>query len=151
MDTRYFSVAEANALVPRLESAFARILQLRARLRTASRELSRLGEPTTAESVRREARPGDPTDVLRARGHAAAMMELIDGELAGIRAIGVEVKDPDIGLCDFVARHEGRDVLLCWKLGEKRVEYWHELHTGFPGRRRIEGSLVAGATDKVLH
>ena len=55
-------------------------------------------------------------------------------ELAGV---GVELKDYQIGLVDFVGRHQGRDVYLCWKLGEESIKFWHELHTGVTGRQPI--------------
>ncbi|HEX2974066.1 MAG TPA: DUF2203 domain-containing protein [Tepidisphaeraceae bacterium] len=51
--------------------------------------------------------------------------------------IGVELKDYETGLIDFPGRHEGRDIYLCWKMGEDQVEYWHELHTGFAGRQSV--------------
>lgn len=51
--------------------------------------------------------------------------------------VGCELKDANIGLVDFIGRHDGRDVYLCWRLGEKQIEFWHELHAGFGGRRPI--------------
>jgi hypothetical protein len=51
--------------------------------------------------------------------------------------IGCELKDYRIGLVDFVGCHQGKDVYLCWKLGEDKVEFWHDLHTGFAGRQPI--------------
>jgi len=51
--------------------------------------------------------------------------------------IGVALKDYGSGLIDFPGRHKGRDVYLCWMLGEKSVSYWHELHTGYGGRQPI--------------
>jgi len=56
-------------------------------------------------------------------------------ELAGI---GCQLKDYQTGLIDFLGRHEGRDVCLCWKLGEEKIAYWHELSAGFAGRAPIE-------------
>jgi hypothetical protein len=64
-----------------------------------------------------------------------------------LRDIGCELKDPVVGLIDFPARHEGRTVYLCWKLGESAIEHWHELDAGFTGRRPIGpdfGSSDAG-------
>lgn len=53
--------------------------------------------------------------------------------------LGVEVKDPDQGLIDFRSDREGREVYLCWKLGEgTRIMYWHELDAGFAGRQRLD-------------
>lgn len=55
-----------------------------------------------------------------------------------IADMGVEVKDLDVGLIDFPSVHRGRPILLCWKLGEgDRIEWWHELRTGYAGRRPI--------------
>jgi hypothetical protein len=54
-----------------------------------------------------------------------------------INQVGCELKDCSIGLIDYLARHQGRDIYLCWKLGEERVNYWHELHSGFAGRQPV--------------
>jgi hypothetical protein len=42
-----------------------------------------------------------------------------------------------MGLVDFLGRHKGHDVCLCWKLGEDAIEFWHEIQTGFAGRQPI--------------
>jgi hypothetical protein len=55
----------------------------------------------------------------------------------GIQRLGAEVKDPDTGLVDFPARRAGEDVLLCWRLGESEVAFWHGLEDGFAGRRPL--------------
>lgn len=52
--------------------------------------------------------------------------------------VGCELKDPGTGLIDFVARHKGRDVYLCWKLGEQKVDHWHEMNAGFSGRQPVK-------------
>jgi hypothetical protein len=54
-----------------------------------------------------------------------------------LNAIGVELKDYETGLIDFVGRHDGRDVYLCWKLGEELITHWHELNAGFAGRKPV--------------
>lgn len=55
--------------------------------------------------------------------------------LAELESLGVELKDPLSGLLDFRARRGDREVYLCWRLGEKSVDYWHTLDGGFAGRR----------------
>jgi hypothetical protein len=52
--------------------------------------------------------------------------------------IGVQIKDADTGLLDFPAEHGGEPVLLCWRVGEDAVEWYHGLEDGFAGRRRID-------------
>lgn len=51
---------------------------------------------------------------------------------------GAEVKDIDEGLIDFPALHRGETVLLCWRLGEDEIRYWHRVEDGFAGRRPVE-------------
>lgn len=60
-----------------------------------------------------------------------------------LRAIGVELKDGLIGLVDFPSLHDDRVVYLCWKLGEAEVAHWHELDSGFSGRRSLADIVAA--------
>ena len=63
----------------------------------------------------------------------------INALLVEIARLGAEVKDPDKGLIDFRSLRRGREVYLCWMLGEgERVSYWHDLDSGFTGRKLIE-------------
>ena len=72
------------------------------------------------------------------------VQERLDEEVAGIarcvariHEAGGLVKDLDAGLVDFPARREGVEVLLCWRLGEEEVGYWHGLEEGFSGRKPL--------------
>lgn len=72
------------------------------------------------------------------------LQERLDEEVAGIarcvariHEAGALVKDLDQGLVDFPARREGEDVLLCWRLGEEEIGYWHGLEEGFSGRKPL--------------
>ncbi len=58
-------------------------------------------------------------------------------KLEKLEEMGCYVKDLDIGIVDFLCRFEGRDVFLCWKLGEPRVTHWHEINEGFAHRQAI--------------
>ncbi|MBM3181904.1 MAG: DUF2203 family protein [Chloroflexi bacterium] len=62
----------------------------------------------------------------------------LDFLLHQIQDMGIEVKDLSIGLIDFVALRDGREVYLCWKCGEDRIQFWHEIETGFSGRQLID-------------
>jgi hypothetical protein len=64
---------------------------------------------------------------------AQALARIIDE----IAEHGAEVKDLDEGLIDFPALRRGETVLLCWKLGEDAIEYWHTVEDGFAGRRPL--------------
>lgn len=125
-----FTVAEANALLPELEPI---LRQLQAQKRELDQARGRLAGLTPR---------------MRGNGHGAeaALLESRITELAaelaaGIRQItgrGVEVKDLDQGLIDFPARRENRVVYLCWRLGEGRLAFWHELDAGFAGRQPLD-------------
>jgi hypothetical protein len=52
--------------------------------------------------------------------------------------LNVEIKDAFIGLIDFRALYEGREVYLCWQYGEENIKYWHEIEAGFQGRQVID-------------
>ena len=74
------------------------------------------------------------------------LQDLVD-ELSDV---GCELKDYQTGLIDFVGRHQGQDVYLCWKLGEEKILYWHEMSAGFAGRKPIamlEGRRLGVAFD----
>ncbi len=61
--------------------------------------------------------------------------------LSEINAIGVQVKDLDIGLLDFPCKVNGEIVLLCWKMGEPTISHWHSTEEGYAGRRPIDGRM----------
>src|SRR5262245_2816776 len=70
-----------------------------------------------------------------------AEIEEAGAELArcveAIQELGAIVKDLDSGLVDFPARRQGEDVLLCWRVGEDEIRYWHGLDDGFAGRKEL--------------
>jgi hypothetical protein len=79
-----------------------------------------------------------PSDALEAaRDHrqtvAGRLSELTDE----LDMIGCELKDYEVGLVDFPAVMDGREVYLCWKLGEETIDYWHEVLEGYAGRRSL--------------
>jgi hypothetical protein len=63
--------------------------------------------------------------------------EQLNAFIAELTGIGCEVKDFKSGLIDFLGQHQGRDVNLCWRLGEDKIHFWHELTAGFAGRKPI--------------
>ncbi len=125
MSLRYFTVQEANALLPELEPLVGRVLALRARASHHSRELGALLADLSSDV-------GGPLP-SRLTGEFAEIEHLIEH----IQAHGVVLKSLEAGLLDFLCDRDGRDVFLCWRYGEPSVQYYHELHTGFQGRRPI--------------
>lgn len=71
------------------------------------------------------------------RRRAEALVEQINERLARINEWGVELKGIDEGLIDFPSRRDERVVYLCWRLGEARIAWWHEIDAGFSGREPL--------------
>jgi hypothetical protein len=59
-----------------------------------------------------------------------------------LESLGIQLKDRRIGLIDFPSEMDGRRVLLCWRLGESSVQYWHDEQTGYAGRQPLSPTLV---------
>jgi hypothetical protein len=124
---RHFTLAEANALLPRVDP------MIRA-LRAARDQLT----DTELHEVLAEAAPanggGDPG---RQVGEAFLAVRSL---LAELQALGLVIRDLDRGLVDFPAIIDGREVYLCWEVGEDTIEFWHDLEAGYGGRRPLSDS-----------
>lgn len=73
---------------------------------------------------------------------AQALAQEIDSYQRELEALGIQLKDRRLGLVDFPSDMGGRVVLLCWKLGEPEVQFWHEVDAGYGGRKPLASSLV---------
>jgi hypothetical protein len=148
----HFTVDEVEALIPSLERIFVQVLQLRAGLRALGQKLDRAGVKVSQRGSD-AAEPGDEGNegsdaveagspaVRQARAVFRGLDEALTDELERVRALGGEVKDLDLGLVDFPSTRNGEDILLCWKLGEKSVGYWHSVDGGFASRRPIDAHV----------
>jgi hypothetical protein len=136
---RYFTVAEANAALPLVRVIARDIAQLAQELRERHERLARIRAPG------REASSGvydEELDQIHAEfERGKERMREYEQEL---KNLGVELKDYDSGLIDFPSRMDGRDVFLCWRLGEEEVAFWHELDAGFAGRQKLMADAAKG-------
>jgi hypothetical protein len=69
-------------------------------------------------------------------------IDVLTVQISKLHEKGIELKDPGIGLIDFPARRFDESVYLCWKLGEPEVMFWHDLQSGFKGRRPLKPELL---------
>lgn len=143
-DRRYFVIDEANRMIPWLEQLFGRMLQLHAQIREAH---TRLGEVGFAPEIDEfDLHPPDAdAQVLSDLASLRTLIDALRDDVIEIARAGCIVKSVDTGLVDWYAKLDGRDILLCWKLGEKTVGYWHELDVGFAGRQSI--ALLSAGKD----
>ncbi len=129
-DRVYFSVEEANELVPRLSAHFDVIGARIARIREIHHHLASLGG----------AHPGPLRTELLAL-HAA-----LAAEVEAVEALGAVVKDVEKGLVDFWHRHGTQDVQLCWRHGESAIEWYHGADEGFAGRKPVAALAASERT-----
>jgi hypothetical protein len=129
---RTFTPDEANEALVELRPIVERMVQHRRNLTAA--------QVQQAELVTRIA--GNGGDMVPSDLHEAA--DTIEREAAAIsdcaeriNAAGAEVKSLEEGLLDFPARRGDEIVLLCWKLGEDEIHYWHRVDEGFGGRKPL--------------
>jgi hypothetical protein len=129
---RHFTAEEANAALVEVRPLVEQMVEQR-RL-----HVSALERQEELEGHIRGNGGGIPPAEL---AESAAEVERLERELAHvvdeITARGAEVKDLDEGLIDFPALWRGETVLLCWKLGEDEIGYWHPVEDGFAGRRPL--------------
>ncbi len=134
MAIKTFTLDEAQALLPVLESLLKRAMESKAAAEEIEAELGDLN--------RRIYLSGGMTVNT---GKVAARKLVMEEQqkrakdmLAEMDAVGVQVKDLENGLLDFPCRVEDEIVLLCWKRGEATIEYWHSVDAGFRGRQLID-------------
>jgi hypothetical protein len=141
MARAHFTVDEVEALIPALEKIFVQVLQLRAGLRALGTKLDRAGvRPSGDDGADLET---GPPAVRQAKAVFRGLDEALSDELDRIRELGGDVKDVDMGLVDFPGKRNGEDILLCWKLGEKSLGYWHAVDGGFASRRPVDAEIAS--------
>jgi hypothetical protein len=139
MARTHFTVGEVEQLIPKLERIFTYVLQLRAGLRAVEEKLDRAGIRMKREDLLQN-EAGTP-EVRRAKAVFRGFYEALSDEIENVRALGGQVKDIDSGLVDFPGRRGPEEILLCWKLGEKKIEFWHTVNGGFSSRRPIDEQI----------
>ena len=136
MPRGHFSVGDVEALIPALERIFVHVLQIRAGLRGIEAQLERAGVRMSREELL-ESDDGPP-EIRRAKAVFRGFYEALADEIERVRDLGGEVKDVETGLVDFPGLRRGEEILLCWRLGEKKLGFWHPVDSGFAGRRPVD-------------
>ncbi len=144
--SRFFDIDAANAALPEVRGILALLRDQRFELIRLRDEVL---ERQSAVEAAAEAPAGGAAAGSARRAQAAVaelrrlrlrMQGVIDQMQAGVARIdelGITLRDIETGLIDFPALVTGRQVWLCWRLGEDEVGWWHELSTGVAGRRSL--------------
>ncbi len=133
--SKVFTVEQANRTLPLVSRIVQDIVTQYTRWRERIQEFEVAAANTRID-------PPDP----RAEALQHEVQEIareIEGYVNELTELGVEFKGFDLGLVDFPGHLGGRDVYLCWRLGEPAVEYWHERDAGYAGRQPLSPCAVA--------
>jgi len=144
MSERIFTLDEAHMLLPILESLLRQAIQGKKLIEEVDGELQ--------ETAHRVFLNGgtmlNVVHLARRKAERERAIRRIKDVLAEIDAMGVQVKDLDVGLLDFPCKVEGETVLLCWKLGEPGIAHWHGTSEGFAGRKPIDERIANAGKKK---
>lgn len=122
-DCLFFTPERANRALPYVKRI---VRDVRQAYRHAVAVQHRLERPTAEE------------DTVELTRQYETLMGQLNEYLDELHLVGVELKDYELGLVDFPAMFEGREISLCWKYGEPQVHAWHELDDGFGGRQSVD-------------
>ena len=135
---RYFTLQQAEGLLPEVESAIREAISFKAKheqaeedLRVMMQRVMMLGGVDLDQRAFLEQRERRDTSMQR-------LKETIDQ----IHELGCLVKDLDQGLVDFPTLFQDEEVYLCWKLGESGIGFWHKVADGFRGRQPIDAVFI---------
>ncbi|MGA3126935.1 MAG: DUF2203 domain-containing protein [Candidatus Korobacteraceae bacterium] len=134
---RTFTVREAQSMLPILETLLRKSIESKSLIEEIEQEFNELAERIFLNG-------GTLVDVRACAARKAQREKAIQvakDTLSEINAIGVQVKDLDIGLLDFPCKVDGEIVLLCWRMGEPTITHWHGTEEGYAGRRPIDGHM----------
>ena len=129
-----FTFDEAQSLLPVLEALLKRALESKQAAEEVDAKLSELSRRIYLSGGLRV----DVTKVSQQKTEMEAHLQRVRESISEIDEIGVQVKDMDAGLLDFPYRLEDEVVLLCWRMGETTIEYWHTMESGFKGRQPVD-------------
>jgi hypothetical protein len=129
-----FTVEHANRTLPLVRRIVEDVVDQHRRWRETILELDLVSQasPPEDQSARAEVLVRQARDLSRE----------LEGYQRELRDLGVQLKDPRLGLVDFPSEIGGRTVLLCWRLGEPEVQFWHEVDAGYAGRQPLSPALV---------
>ena len=136
--TRYFTLQQAEGLLPEVDSALREAVFLKTEYLDAETQLQDVTRRVTMLGGSDVNRGAFSAQRARRESSGLRLKEIIER----IQEIGCLVKDLDSGLIDFPTLFRGDEVYLCWKLGESGIGFWHKVEDGFPGRKPIDQEFM---------
>lgn len=131
---KIFTLDEAQALLPLLESLLKRAMDSKHVAQSIETDLGKLAQQIYFAGGMRV----NSASVVKQRAEMDEHLKRVRESISEIDAIGVQVKDLESGLLDFPCRLDDQVVLLCWRVGETAIEHWHTTEAGFQGRQPVD-------------
>jgi len=135
---RFFTLAQAEKLLPQVESAIREAITQKAEYDRAEAEWQSVSERLMVTGGMHVDRPR----LLQQKNRRESAALGVQDSIQRVHEFGCVVKDLDIGLIDFPSRFNGQEVCLCWKLGESGIRFWHGVTEGFQGRKAIDREFM---------
>ena len=132
MADRHYTHEEAEAALPWVTDALDAMRVATLELLDARTRLSAL-----LEAIRSNGGSTHDEEVHDLRSRVQKSTESLRQPLEEFENRGIIIRDLQRGLIDFPALRDGREIYLCWLYGEERIDFWHELDTGFAGRQPL--------------
>jgi hypothetical protein len=136
-ENRYFTLEEANRTLTYVRPIVSDIVKAYERWREGVQNYEVIAAGSRSDE-------GETDEQVALREEVDRIAREINAYLVELSAVGCVFKGFDDGLVDFYSRLDGRDIFLCWKLGEPEITTWHELEAGFAGRQELVPALVQG-------
>lgn len=140
MSERFFNRDEAEELLPMIGRSLREARKHKKSLDNLDQDLSQ----AAARIMMLGGSVPPYQDLAKKRSERQEFASKIEETVSRIQETGCVVKDLDEGLVDFPSMRDGREVYLCWKLGERRIEYWHSMEEGFAGRKPLHEEPESG-------
>lgn len=138
--SRTFTLEEAQDLLPVLESLLRVAIECKKKVEASEAEFQALAHRIFINGGMSLNVP----QIAFKKAEREKAIQRVKDAMAEIDAMGVQVKDLDIGLLDFPCEVDGQIILLCWKLGEKAITHWHGVSEGFAGRKPVDERISKG-------
>ena len=137
---QYFTLEEARKTLPYVRRVVSDIVAVYRRWKDGVRRYEVIAASSRSDR-------GESDEQIELREEVEGFARQISAYLEELSSVGCVLKGFDDGLVDFHSRLEGRDILLCWRLGEEDITHWHELDAGFAGRQELVPELVQGGSE----
>jgi hypothetical protein len=144
---RYFTLPDAEALLPEIEKLLNKLIEFKQEIERVEGAMGRIQQKITVTGGMIPPR----AEIRSLHGRKQQAMEGLKSVVDAILETGCLLKDIDSGLVDFPTLYLGKEVYLCWKLGEQGIRFWHHVEDGFRGRQPIDSEFLQNHRGDLSH